>query len=128
MKVLRSYPNTDRGQNAALAYKQGWEDAYSRHSERYDYERVEIEFSTINVKVVLYRGLIKDDGSVAWEDQSQYLFAVGFSNGSALKVWKSGEDQSSARQVVWDSLSDEQRNDVEDIECVEIREAGVMPA
>ena len=71
MKVLKSYPNTHEGQKEVLAFKQGWEAAYNRHVGDCEYERVEIEFSRVNVNVVLYRGLLREDGSVVWEDESK---------------------------------------------------------
>lgn len=45
-------------------------------------------------------------------------YAVVFSGGASIDVQVDHPDSRKARQQVWDGLTDEQRDAVEDIECI----------
>lgn len=51
-----------------------------------------------------------------------YVFVVLFSNGEEIEISKRATSEGFARALVWNSLTDEQINDVEDIDLVEVNQ------
>jgi hypothetical protein len=50
---------------------------------------------------------------------SQYIFAIGFSSGKSFEVGVDASNYKEARKKVYNSLSDEAKDNIEDIELIE---------
>jgi|DEB3_MinimDraft_2_1074329.scaffolds.fasta_scaffold38554_1 hypothetical protein len=53
---------------------------------------------------------------------SSYLFVVLYASGQESESWVDAINQSDARKKLWATLTDSQKNNVEDIECVDIQQ------
>ncbi len=51
-----------------------------------------------------------------------YVFVVLFSNGEESEFVKRATSEGAARALVWNSLTEEQRDEVEDIDLVEVNQ------